>query len=178
MASKETLIAQRGGQRASATKCIANAKLEMSKEEEEGADSEILDSFYDKLSKKISKIKIYDSQILETLTTDAELSEETFSSDEKNIEIEITMKTLKSILRKAKKDKDEAVSKNEKGGPSFTKLPKLEIKWFSGDPLEFPTFRQQFEASIGRSNLADVAKFSYLKNLLRGRQAEQLQGFP
>ena len=53
MASKETLVAQRGGQRASATKFIENARLEMDKEVTE---FEILDSIYNKLSKKLEKL--------------------------------------------------------------------------------------------------------------------------
>ena len=56
------------------------------------------------------------------------------------------------------------------------KLPKLEIRWFSGDPLEFPTFQQQFDASVGQSNLAEVAKFSNLKGLLRGDALRSIQG--
>ena len=61
MASKETLVSKRGNQRASATKYISNAKLEMNKEEEggEGADLEILDTFLDKLSEKLAKIKVF-----------------------------------------------------------------------------------------------------------------------
>ena len=62
-------------------------------------------------------------------------------------------------------------------GPQFSKLPKLEIKPFYGNALEFSSFLQQFEASIGSSSLADVAKFSYLKSLVRGEAAKALGGF-
>ena len=55
MASKETLVAQRGGRGLLRQKCIANAKLEMDKEGDGGADFEILDSFYDKLTEKYKK---------------------------------------------------------------------------------------------------------------------------
>ena len=59
---------------------------------------------------------------------------------------------------------------------SFAKLPKLEIKYFTGDPLEFPSFQDQFDASIGRSELANVGKFSYLKGLLKGEALRCIQG--
>ena len=45
------------------------------------------------------------------------------------------MAKIDTMLKGAKKGKNETVSKTEKGGPSFTKLPKLEINWFLGDPL-------------------------------------------
>ena len=70
----------------------------------------------------------------------------------------------------------EELPKRDGRGPNYTKLPKLEIKYFTGDPLEFPTFQQQFRASIGESDLADVAKFSYLKNLLRGEASRAISG--
>ena len=60
--------------------------------------------------------------------------------------------------------------------PGHVKLPKLEIRWFAGDPLEFPTFEQQFAASVGQANIADVAKFSYLKGFLRGDALRSIQG--
>ena len=43
MTSKESLVAQRGGQRASATKMITSTKVEMG--QDGGADLEVLDSF-------------------------------------------------------------------------------------------------------------------------------------
>ena len=101
MASKDELVSQRGGQRTAATRCISNAKLEMNKEEEggEGADHEILVSVMNKLTEKLEKIKIFDSQILEHLKEDAEISEEAVSQDDKNLEIEITIEKLKKILK-------------------------------------------------------------------------------
>ncbi len=56
-------------------------------------------------------------------------------------------------------------------------IPKLEIKPYYGNPLEFASFIQQFNASIGSSSLADVAKFSYLRSLLRGEAYKALGGY-
>ena len=83
MTTKESLVAHRGGQRASATKMITSAKVEM--EQEGGADLEILDSFGKKLAEKLQKIKIFDSQILVNLTNETEIREETLSQDDKNL---------------------------------------------------------------------------------------------
>ena len=74
----------------------------MEKDGDGGANFEILDSFYDKLTEKLQKIKIFDSQILEKLTIDAKITEETLSQDDKNLEIEVTLKKLKMIMKKSK----------------------------------------------------------------------------
>ena len=178
MASKETLVSQRGAQRAAATKCVSNAKLEMNKIGGDGADHEILVSFMNKLTEKLEKIKIFDSQILEHLTENAEISEEALSQDDKNLEIEITIEKLKAILNKPPAG-GSTIPKASGGakGPLFTKLPKLEIKPFFGNPLEYSSFFQQFNASIGTSSLPEVSKFSYLKSLVRGEAAKAIGGF-
>ena len=97
-----------------------------------------MDSFYDKLSEILNQIKIFDEKILEILAEPNEINEETLSQDDKNLEIEVTFKRLKTIKKKSKKGKSEAVSKKmKKKGGGFTKFPKLEIKWFSGDQFKF-----------------------------------------
>ena len=49
------------------------------------------------------------------------------------------------------------------------KLPKLEIKRFSGDPKEYKFFKDSFEKVVNqRSDIAEVEKFTYLKSFLTG----------
>ena len=49
------------------------------------------------------------------------------------------------------------------------KLPKLEIKRFSGDPKKYKSFKDSFEKVINRrSDIAEVEKFTYLKSFLTG----------
>ena len=130
-------------------------------------------------AKYLQKIKILDGQILEKLAEEQEMEVETSLQDERNVVIEIHMAKMETLLRRARGGTGgliEATPKRDGRGPSYTKLPKLEIKYFTGNPLEFPTFQQQFQASIGESDLAEVAKFSYLKNLLRGEASRALEG--
>ena len=50
-----------------------------------------------------------------------------------------------------------------------TKLPKIELKPFGGDILEWQTFWDQFQSAVhNKPKLADVDKFTYLKSLLKG----------
>ncbi|MEX7539415.1 DUF1759 domain-containing protein, partial [Providencia rettgeri] len=52
---------------------------------------------------------------------------------------------------------------------SKIKLPKLELKKYGGDLLEFNAFWQTFQNAVHNNNsLTDVEKFCYLKNTLVG----------
>ena len=46
------------------------------------------------------------------------------------------------------------------------KLPKLEISKFKGSHIDWVRFWNRFEAEIDSVTLAEVSKFSYLKELL------------
>ena len=61
--------------------------------------------------------------------------------------------------------------------PNTTKLPKLELKKFYGDPCKWPTFWDCFSTAIDKkTNLPDVDKFNYLKGLLEGSAAATISG--
>ena len=49
------------------------------------------------------------------------------------------------------------------------KLPKLELKKFHGNPIEWYPFWDSFESAVHKNpNLSGVDKFNYLKSLLVG----------
>ena len=121
---------------------------------------------HNKLSEKLFKIRELDEVIMNNMEDEDEIQAETAIQDEKSVEIELMIADLHALLKGQVHEAEDTEA--DKKIQNVVKLPKLEIRWFSGDALEFPTFQQQFEASIGRSNLADVAKFSYLKGLLKG----------
>ena len=57
------------------------------------------------------------------------------------------------------------------------RLPKLELKRFGGDPLEWYMFWDTFESAIDKNEgLDDVSKFSYLKSVLDGKAADCVKG--
>lgn len=59
------------------------------------------------------------------------------------------------------------------------RLPKLELKQFSGDPLEWISFINQFNISIHRNaSLPAVAKFQYLLSVLRGEPFNIIKSLP
>ena len=60
-----------------------------------------------------------------------------------------------------------------------SRLPKLNLPTFSGNPLQWFTFWDSFEAAVhSNSTLGDVQKFSYLKAQLVGDASRAIAGFP
>lgn len=59
------------------------------------------------------------------------------------------------------------------------KLPKIEIKKFHGDPLEWKTFYDSFKSAVdGNIHLSNVEKMNYLVNLLKGNAEVAIKGLP
>ena len=56
------------------------------------------------------------------------------------------------------------------------RLPKVYIKPFDGNVLEWPSFNDKFTALIDTSALSDIEKFMYLSSLLNGEAANVIQG--
>ena len=170
MASKEQIVGSRGGHRASATKLVSHAKIEMEKGVD--MDNEILETILEKMTEKLSKIKTLDEQLLGVLATE-EVAAEIEQADDRNFDLEVAINKMKGKLKMGSKD---VASKGGANGKNCVKLPKLEIKCFSGDPKEFPTFFDQFSTSIDASNIAEVSKFAYLKSLINGEAARAIGG--
>ena len=58
---------------------------------------------------------------------------------------------------------------------SVSRLPKLNLLSFCGDPLCWQTFWDSFSAAVDSS---PVQKFNYLRTLLQGEAARAVAGFP
>ena len=62
---------------------------------------------------------------------------------------------------------------------SASRLPKLTLPTFSGNPLAWLTFWDSFQAAIHLNpNLSGVQKFNYLKAQLQGNAARTIDGIP
>ena len=74
---------------------------------------------------------------------------------------------------------DEETTRTERCTRPGVKLPKFEIKRFSGDPLEWETFKETFETAIDHNrNLTKIEKFTYLRGYLEGAALQAIDGFP
>ena len=74
----------------------------------------------------------------------------------------------------------QALSSNQASSPNHgSRLPKLNLPTFTGNPLHWCTFWDSFEASVhSNSNLSGVQKFSYLQAQLVGDASRAIAGFP
>ena len=60
-----------------------------------------------------------------------------------------------------------------------TRLPKLNLPYFSGDPLTWQTFWDSFSPAVHNNpKLTGVQKFNYLRAQLRGDATKVIAGFP
>ena len=65
------------------------------------------------------------------------------------------------------------------GQSSVSRLPKLSLPTFTGNPLSWQTFYDSFSAAVDSSpTLSGVQKFSYLRAQLQGEAARAVAGFP
>ena len=62
---------------------------------------------------------------------------------------------------------------------NISRLPKLSLPFFSGDPLMWQTFWDSFNAAVHtNTNLTGVKRFNYLRAQLQGDAARVVAGFP
>ena len=62
---------------------------------------------------------------------------------------------------------------------NVSRLPKLTLPTFSGDPLQWKTFWDSFNAAVHSNvGLSGVQKFNYLRAQLHGDAAHVIAGFP
>ena len=58
-------------------------------------------------------------------------------------------------------------------------LPKIDIKSFGGDPLQWLTFWDSFSAAIDKNHgLSDIEKMNNLNGMLKGEVARAISGLP
>ena len=67
-------------------------------------------------------------------------------------------------------------SEGTQGSLVDVKLPKIQLPSFSGDVTEWQTFWDQYEATIDKSELPVISKFTYLRSLLKGEALQCIQG--
>ena len=87
-------------------------------------------------------------------------------------------KEEKARLVIKKKFEAKTVEKESDAGKPKVKLPKLVITKFQGTHLDWQRFWGQFEVEIDKSDISQVTKFSYLKELLVPKVRAVINGLP
>ena len=92
----------------------------------------------------------------------------------------MSVKTRQEKLRTyLQKQREETLSTTSNSSKTGVKLPKLVLKAFDGDALEWKPFIESFEAAVNvNDSLSAVEKFTYLKGYLQGNALQSINGFP
>ena len=112
---------------------------------------------------------------------EARKEEEQREEDKRKRHYEEEMKLEEEKMRmkhEFEKNVEEAKSKSLKESKTNAKLPKLVITKFQGTPLDWQRFWSQFETEIDKAEIGQVAKFSYLKELLISKVRLSIDGLP
>ena len=143
----------------------------------------LLVTFEEILHKKLELYLQISESIADKLNNDEEYKQDV----EEVMDIEVSVRNRLHILRKFITEKQqitytttssETSTKSSKHD-NFLKLPKFEIKKFSGDATAWQTFIETFNASIDQnSSLSDIQKMSYLLSFLEGEAAATIKGLP
>ncbi|KAL9975369.1 hypothetical protein ACROYT_G012524 [Oculina patagonica] len=178
-------------------KTIHEAKDQIDKPEEPNALKK-LKSLRCTLQDKLSELKTLDNEIVD-LVDDSKIEETVSESCDFQSAIQACIVDLETAIdAKTNEGKsqegqgailDSQSSNNSSLQTSGThssgstniathaKLPKLELKKFSGNPIYWHPFWESFESAIDKNtSLNDVDKFQYLKSLLEGPAAQTISG--
>ena len=125
-----------------------------------------------------------DREIQKIITDETELERDLEESLEFSLKIKRYKKRLENVLRQEGKIKVEGATlteTEERDGmaKAAVKLPKIEIKCFSGDYTCWKSFKETFEATVHRrADLTNIEKFTYLRSLLKKTASQAIEGFP
>lgn len=138
---------------------------------------------YKKLKSRVNKVENKVAAFEETVKQ-AKVAASSIKSEEEEKLQEIKRKRAieEGIeLEKAKyevKMKFEKAEKLASGGGAGAKLPKLIITKFQGTHLDWMRFWNQYETEIDKSNITQVAKLSYWRELLVPSAKVLIEGLP
>ena len=178
---------KRSGHRAHVTKTLARVK-EMTNEPLPESITALMQLKLT-LNEKIETITKLDEEILDLVTDDTEIEREIEESSEVKDDIHGGIAAIEEKLaNSAKKEQPRASTSHER--TSFensnhtvnqiprVRLPKLEVKKFSGNVHEWSEFWDSYTSAIhNNESLSDVDKFSYLRGLLEEPAKSAIAGF-
>lgn len=135
-----------------------------------------LEGVLDSMDSKLECLQQLDAQIHQLTPLD-ELEAAIIEADDYTEDHKGQVRRQKRFFKEANKQ-DSKESKTKSSGKKVH-LPKLNLPKFSGDTLQYISFREMFDAAIHNDNQLDrVEKFQYLKGVLEGEAAAAVAGLP
>ena len=144
-------------------------------------DLDTLISSKEVILSKLVKLNEIDEEIYYMLLQNEDYDNLQTQSDESvdiNIDIKKKVKELERFISKCSNiENSDTVSTTSVSRNTTVKLPKINIKNFHGDPTEWTSFWDCFEAAIHKNeHLSDVERMNYLRNYLRGEAEVTIKG--
>ena len=168
-------LSQRRGHRAYVTKITKEVSNCCAKVDPNEIDRARLAGYQASLQAKLDTLALLDDEIIELISDDDELEKDIVRSSEIQCEIQGSLKHIELKLQPAV-PKPESAGEAVTDNSSFAKHPKLNIQSFNGNPLEFQSFWDCFSASVDKTSLKKVIKFTYLKSYLTGPARAAIDG--
>ena len=149
-------------------------------------------SYIDQLQRKAESIRQLNSKISAEIRDNEDLEREVYEAEEiQDSIIEKSTRLKRYLEAQHKSNRVTTTTPNIREPPQSTlvpatvpststsRLPKLSLPTFSGNPLLWQTFWDLFEAAVhGNPNLTGVEKFNYLRAQLESEAARIVGGFP
>ena len=147
------------------------------------SDHAELEALVDRLTRRAEEIAQMDAKIVMSL----EIEEDILKDTESALLFQYNITDWQFKIKQFLKSKQETPvsqyhhsSFKQASTPRMhINLPKINIKSFGGDPLEWLTFWDSFSAAIDKNlELSDVEKMDYLNGMLKGEAARAISGLP
>ena len=166
---------QRAGHKGAATKTLRKIEEAFKKDP---IEKEALSVLKITLSEKLDTIKALDTEILDLLDKDDEIATEIEKSDDYKEEIYMVIGRISTAIRDPPPRVLTTGAATSAPAPlSRVRLPKLQLRSFSGDVTKWTSFWQSFEAAVHKnSDLSDVEKFNHLNSLLERSARDAVAG--
>ena len=180
-------VSQRKGHRAYATRIVHKVNQTIEALEDNSDDRDSLVEYKIILNDKLDILQGYDEDILEFLNEEDEIEDEISKSSDVRSEILSVVSQIDRTLKVSRPDTPAVVTPPPAREPSIPAgpppttrnriLPKLEIEPFTGDPIKFQSFIDNFHASVhSDTSISQVIKFTYLRSLLQGTALAAIDG--
>lgn len=135
------------------------------------------------LLERLDILKDLDEKILEDFDEDEEILDEIERAGKFREFVHEAVVKIDAILSPAKNEeskKNSSTVNASTSGPSggkSTKLPKLVLQKYQGEPTKWQSFWDSFKSAVhDNQHLTEIDKFNYLKSLLHGSAAQTISG--
>ncbi|XP_057298583.1 uncharacterized protein LOC130629417 [Hydractinia symbiolongicarpus] len=128
------------------------------------------------IESKLGKFLSITEEISEIIEEEDQLIKDAQESSDFEVRVRNELLILDRFL-KSKQDRSDTVSTRSVSASSSIKLPKIEIKKFDGDPTNWFSFIDSFEAAVDKNDhLSNVEKMNYLLGFVVKDAASTISG--